>query len=72
MGEIQEIGRRTGMVMSIGALGALTGPPISGAINHATGGFEKVGYYAGSMVVLSVILMLITRQLILRKLWGRL
>ena len=47
MCEIQEIGRRIGMVMSIGAVGVLTGPPISGAINHSTGGFEKVGYYAG-------------------------
>jgi len=33
--------------MSILALGALAGPPISGAINAATGGFKVVGYYAG-------------------------
>ncbi|EEB89865.1 hypothetical protein MPER_11994 [Moniliophthora perniciosa FA553] len=57
MGEIQDIGRRAGMFMSVGAIGALVGPPISGAINHATGGYEKVAYYAGSMVVLSVVLM---------------
>jgi hypothetical protein len=35
------------MFMSIFSLGALAGPPISGAINTATGGFEAVGYYAG-------------------------
>lgn len=33
--------------MSIIAVGALVGPPISGAINAATGGFEAVGYFAG-------------------------
>ncbi len=47
LGEIGDLGRRTGMAMSITALGALAGPPISGAINTATGGFEVVGYYAG-------------------------
>ncbi|KAI3618284.1 hypothetical protein WG66_005520 [Moniliophthora roreri] len=71
MGEIQDIGRRAGMFLSMGAIGALIGPPISGAINHATGGYEKVAYYAGSMVVLSVVLMLITRHLMLKSLWGR-
>lgn len=34
-------------MMSILAVGALVGPPISGSINTATGGFEAVGYYAG-------------------------
>lgn len=47
LGEVGDIGRRTGMALSIAAAGALAGPPISGAINHATGGFEAVGYYAG-------------------------
>ncbi|KAL0574829.1 hypothetical protein V5O48_007127 [Marasmius crinis-equi] len=73
MGDISDLGRRAGMVMSVSAIGALTGPPISGAINKATGGFEKVGYYAGSMIILSVILMLGTRQLLLGKgkVWGK-
>uniref|UniRef100_A0A0W0FNX6 Uncharacterized protein n=1 Tax=Moniliophthora roreri TaxID=221103 RepID=A0A0W0FNX6_MONRR len=44
MGEMHDIGRRCGMVLSIGAIGALVGPPISGAINHKTGGFEAVGW----------------------------
>lgn len=48
LGETSDVGRRIGMFMSIVALGALAGPPISGAINSATGGFEVVGYYAGS------------------------
>ena len=37
------------MFTTIFAAGALVGPPISGAIYVATGGFEAVGYYAGMM-----------------------
>jgi MFS transporter, MCT family, solute carrier family 16 (monocarboxylic acid transporters), member 10 len=47
-GDTKDVGRRLGMFMSIFSLGALAGPPISGAINTATGGFEAVGYYAGA------------------------
>lgn len=47
MGDTNDVGRRLGMFMSILALGALAGPPISGAISTATGGFKVVGYYAG-------------------------
>lgn len=46
-GEMHDVGRRVGMAMTILALGALAGPPISGAINNKTGGFTAVGYYAG-------------------------
>jgi MFS family permease len=46
-GTTEDVGRRMGMFMTIFALGALAGPPISGAINAVTGGFEAVGYYAG-------------------------
>lgn len=42
-----DVGRRVGMFMSITALGAVAGPPISGAINAGTGGYQGVGYYAG-------------------------
>ena len=47
MGEMHDAGRRTGTVLTIIALGAIAGPPISGAIAQATGGFKAVGYYAG-------------------------
>ena len=47
MGEVEDIGRRTGMAMTFAACGALAGPPISGAIYGQTGGYEAVGYYAG-------------------------
>ena len=48
MGDMHDAGRRTGIGMTGITLGALAGPPISGAIANATGGFEAVGYYAGT------------------------
>lgn len=47
MGDIQNIGNRSGMISTIMSLGALAGPPISGALLDSTGNFEAVGYYAG-------------------------
>ena len=47
MGETFDVGRRIGMFLTITAVGALVGPPISGAINTATGNFKAVGFYAG-------------------------
>ncbi|GLB34493.1 putative monocarboxylate [Lyophyllum shimeji] len=71
LGATEDLGRRVGMFMSIFALGALAGPPISGAINTASGGFEVVGYYAGSMVMIGVIGMCLARHLVLRSLFGK-
>jgi MCP family monocarboxylic acid transporter-like MFS transporter 10 len=48
LGESADVGRRTGMYFTVIALGALAGPPISGAINHATGGYTVVGIFAGA------------------------
>ena len=50
MGEIEDAGRRVGMYMSVIAFGAMAGPPISGAISTATGGYVDAGYYAGMFV----------------------
>ena|SRR6267154_3864824 len=47
MGEMEDVGRRVGMYMSVIAFGGIAGPPISGAIMTATGGFVDAGYYAG-------------------------
>ncbi|KAK0474234.1 major facilitator superfamily domain-containing protein [Armillaria novae-zelandiae] len=71
-GDTADVGRRVGMMMSILAVGALVGPPISGSINAATGGFEAVGYYAGSTVIASVGLMSASRHFVLRRLYGKL
>jgi len=71
MGASHEIGLRVGLSNTVLAIGALTGPPISGAINTATGGFKFVGIYAGSVVVLSVVLMILLRHLLLGRFWGK-
>ncbi|KAJ7809073.1 major facilitator superfamily domain-containing protein [Mycena olivaceomarginata] len=71
LGDVGDVGRRTGMALTIAAAGALACPPISGAIYSASGGFEVVGYYAGIIIVLSVALMVATRQLRLRQVWGK-
>ncbi|KIJ59717.1 hypothetical protein HYDPIDRAFT_177749 [Hydnomerulius pinastri MD-312] len=71
MGAVSDVGRRVGMFMSFAAFGALAGPPISGAINSATGGFEDVGYFAGGVVLFSVGLLILTRYLHLGKLSGK-
>ena len=47
MGDMHDAGRRSGTSLTVIALGAVAGPPISGAIEQATGGFKAVGYYAG-------------------------
>ena len=51
LGGTGDVGRRTGMILTIGAIGALAGPPMSGAINKATGGFKFVGVTAGTWPV---------------------
>lgn len=48
MGDVADVGRRVGMALTIMSLGALAGPPISGAIlDHSANDFKPVGYYAG-------------------------
>ena len=52
MGRTEDVGVRIGMCFTVVALGAVAGPPISGAINAATGGFKFTGIYAGTRRVL--------------------
>jgi len=59
-----DIGRRIGMYMSILAIGALCGPPISGAIETATGSFKLVGVFAGTTVVIGVACMTVVKFLV--------
>ena len=47
MGDMHDAGRRTGIAGSAIALGAVAGPPISGAIIQSPDGFKTVSYYAG-------------------------
>lgn len=73
LGSIDDVGRRVGMVMTILAAGAVCGPPISGAIHEATegGGFQNVGYYAGSTILLGVMLMIVVKWTKLGTLRGK-
>ena len=52
IGETGDVGRRTGLYFTVLATGAIAGPPISGAINVATGGYTVVGIYAGKLKLL--------------------
>ncbi|KAI6043389.1 MFS general substrate transporter [Pisolithus marmoratus] len=71
MGDIGDVGRRVGMFLTIAALGALLGTPISGALNARTGGFKEPGFYAGAMVMFSVLLLFVVRYLHLGRLHGK-
>ncbi|KAI5985639.1 MFS general substrate transporter [Pisolithus albus] len=71
MGDLGDVGRRVGMFLTIAALGTLVGTPISGAINARTGGFKDAGFYAGGVVLLSVLLLLVVRHLQLGRLFGK-
>ncbi|EPT01154.1 hypothetical protein FOMPIDRAFT_1023451 [Fomitopsis schrenkii] len=69
MGEIKDVGTRVGMAFTLLALGAVAGPPISGAIQTATDGYKAVGYYAGSAVIFASILLCISRYYVLGRKW---
>ncbi|KAI0641337.1 MFS general substrate transporter [Trametes meyenii] len=65
MGKLTDVGMRVGMSLTLMSFGALAGPPISGAILDHTGSFENVGYYAGTALTLSVVLMTVARYRLL-------
>ncbi|KAI6103632.1 MFS general substrate transporter [Pisolithus sp. B1] len=71
MGDVGDVGRRVGMFLTIAALGTLLGTPISGAINARTGGFKDPGFYAGGVVIFSVLLLLVVRHVQLGRLFGK-
>lgn len=86
-GEPGDVGRRIGMCLTILAIGALIGPPISGAIISAHG-YIADGIYAGKVsyvltdhrylntligvaVLVSVAIMWLAKCLQLQRLWGK-
>ncbi|KAG1720241.1 MFS general substrate transporter [Suillus lakei] len=71
MGKIEDAGRRVGMFMSLAAFGAIAGPPISGIISTASGGFVEAGYYAGGIIMFAVVLLLLARYFHLGRLQGK-
>ncbi|KAG1827420.1 MFS general substrate transporter [Suillus subaureus] len=71
MGEMEDAGRRVGMFMSLIGFGGIVGPPISGAIRTATGGFIAAGYYGGGTIIFGVALLFVAQYLHLGRLWGK-
>ncbi|CAE6441775.1 unnamed protein product [Rhizoctonia solani] len=71
MGSPEDVGRRTGMLMTIAATGALAGPPISGAILGKTDSFVAVGLYAGSMIIVCVLMLIAVKYTALKKISGK-
>jgi len=71
MGDMHDSGRRVGTVWTCMTLGAIVGPPISGAIAQATGGFKAVGYYAGSCIIGAVVFLYLTKYLMMGSLRGK-
>ncbi|KAF9440791.1 MFS general substrate transporter [Macrolepiota fuliginosa MF-IS2] len=67
LGAEGDMGRRVGMYMTILACGLLIGPPILGMIETATGEFEAVGLYAGSVIIAGTAYAVVVRYLVLRR-----
>ncbi|KZV66522.1 MFS general substrate transporter [Peniophora sp. CONT] len=65
MGPTEDVGRRSGMCFTIMSLGALAGTPISGAIQDATGSYKPAGVYAGTVVLVGMVCLAVSRWFIL-------
>ncbi|KAF7335660.1 MFS general substrate transporter [Mycena venus] len=70
MGDMSDVGRRTGTLFTILSFSALAGPPISGAIASVTGSYKAVGYYAGSTMMVALGILWYVRYLMTGKLFG--
>nr|GAT46589.1 MFS general substrate transporter [Mycena chlorophos] len=70
MGEMSDVGRRTGTLFSVLAIGALAGPPVSGAIASTMGSYKPVGYFAGSTMLVALGILWYVRYLMTGKIFG--
>ncbi|KAJ6512372.1 MFS general substrate transporter [Mycena vulgaris] len=71
LGDPQDFGRRLGLQITVMALGALGGPPISGAIQGLHGSsFHEVGVYAGTMTLVAAFIMVLTKYLALGRIFS--
>ncbi|KAJ1300085.1 hypothetical protein OPQ81_002567 [Rhizoctonia solani] len=71
MSSVKEAGPRTGMLMTIAAFGALVGVPISGDILAKTNSYVAVGAYAGSLIMICVVLLIAAKCLVSKQLFSR-
>ncbi|KAF9008145.1 MFS general substrate transporter [Hymenopellis radicata] len=69
MGTVEDTGRRTGVQMTILSIGALIGPPISGAIQGNQSDFTLVGVFAAVTMVGSTAFMILAKKFYLGRVW---
>ncbi|PVF95711.1 MFS general substrate transporter [Serendipita vermifera] len=69
MGDIESLGERMGLLFTLTATGAIAGPPISGAVRTSSNGWMMVGAYAGTMIILSSILLWTTKVLLVKHIY---
>ncbi|KAM5545602.1 hypothetical protein V8D89_000640 [Ganoderma adspersum] len=66
MGPLVDVGLRIGMGFTLITAGMVAGSPLSGAIFDATGSYKNMGYYGGSILVLSAALMVVTKHFVVK------
>ncbi|KAE9386322.1 MFS general substrate transporter [Gymnopus androsaceus JB14] len=72
LGDTSDVGRRVGMFLLIAAVSSICGPQINDAIIHKTnGGFEGLGFYSGGTMIIASALMILTKWIVIGKVWGR-
>ncbi|KAM5545702.1 hypothetical protein V8D89_000740 [Ganoderma adspersum] len=70
MGPLVDVGLRIGMGFTLITAGMVAGSPLSGAIFDATGSYKNMGYYGGSILVLSAALMVVTKHFVVKPMNG--
>ncbi|BEJ00533.1 hypothetical protein CcaverHIS631_0503900 [Cutaneotrichosporon cavernicola] len=70
LGNVEDIGRRFGMVNTLMSFGAFLAAPASGALLSKTD-FHAVSYYAASLLIGGTACFILARHYHLRKFWGK-
>ncbi|KAF8217349.1 MFS general substrate transporter [Mycena galopus ATCC 62051] len=63
MGGMEDIGRRMGVIHTLSGIGTLCGPPIFGLFVDSRLGYIAVGYFSGSVLLVSAALIFVSRLL---------
>ncbi|KAJ7614783.1 MFS general substrate transporter [Roridomyces roridus] len=71
MGDVDDMGRRLGVVNTLASVGTVCGPPISGLFTSSAVGYKGVGYFAGTALLVSAAVIIISRWLAVPGVWQR-
>ncbi|KAF8185923.1 major facilitator superfamily domain-containing protein [Mycena galopus ATCC 62051] len=71
LGDIDDIGRRIGVINTVASIGTVCGPPISGLFANTALGYTGVGYFAGSALLVSAVMISISRLFAAPGLWRK-